>query len=553
MLTHLGIQHFTIVTRLDLDVAAGMTAITGETGAGKSIMFDALSLALGSRAEAKMVRAGETRCDIHAHFDISQLPAVQKWLNHHELNSDDECILRRTITADGRSRSYVNGHATPLQLTRQLGHLLINICGQHEQHGLFKRDYQLKLLDNFANTSSLLKEIKTIHQQWVAIQHELKALQASNDAESRLELLRYQIEELNTLDVQNNELEDLEIEHKQLANAENIMATCQEIIALSENDEASLVSALHSITYKLQGLQKVAEDLQPAQELFNNAIIQIEEGNAEIQAYLDRMEISPERLHAVENRLQRIYDIARKHHVKASALAEHHQQLVEECNKLEGSEERIIELEKQAVKLELDFLNVGAKLSKCRKAAASKLAQQVSKHIQQLGMPNGEFTIVFQDVAQRTPNLQGLETLDFLITTNPGQPAQPLNKVASGGELSRVSLAIQVIAAKAGGTPTLLFDEVDVGIGGGTAEIVGRLLKELGNSAQVICVTHQPQVASQAHHHYRVEKQVKNASTSTSVSILKGADKVSEIARMLGGLELTEQTLAHAQEMLGVE
>lgn len=550
MLTHLAIKQFTIAEDIELDLRPGMTVITGETGAGKSLLFDALSLCLGDRAGAQVVRAKAKQCELTAHFDIQNIPEAKQWLESHDLGAEEDCIIRRTISHEGRSRSYVNGTALPLQLTRQLGNLLVNICGQHEHHALLKRDKQLSLLDNFGHHEKLLKDIREIYKQWQHTQRELAHLKSLNQQQAHLDLLRYQVVELNELALGENELTALEAEHKQLSNSETLIQNCQALLSLTQDEDASILSKLHHALRLCQSVQSVDETIQSATELFQNAIIQTEEAQAEVENYLSKLDLDPERLQSVEARLKKIHDIARKHHIKVDEIEAHHQKLIQECQQLENSEEQVVALEQQAQSLHKEFLSVAKQLTQKRQKASKTLSLAVNKHIHQLGMPHGQLQIALKNERDPLPNPNGLESCDFLFTANPGQSAQALNKVASGGELSRVSLAIQVITAKADGIATLLFDEVDVGIGGGTAEVVGQLLHQLGQQAQVLCVTHQAQVASIADRHYRVEKHVSKQSTHSALTLLETDARTEEIARMIGGLELTEQTMAHAKEML---
>lgn len=551
MFTYLHIKNFTIVTDLELEVKNGMIAITGETGAGKSVMLDALDYCLGARADIKVIRHNCDRSDITAHFDVSKIPSAQKWLREHQLESQNECILRRTISTDGRSRSYINGHTVPLHLTRELGTQLVTIYGQHENHSLLKRDAQRHMLDEFAGHKALLNEVKRIYQTWKDYQDELKKLRSTQKEQSRLDLLRYQIEELDTLNLAEDELPQLIVEHKQLAHAEELLDHSQQIIRLTQNnEEASALMNLHQAVRLLDTIKDIAPQLNTAHELFSNAIIEIEEASHEVQQYLDNIELNPERLQQVEERLQKIHDIARKHHINSEELSAYHQTLIEQVQQLEGYEQHIIHLEEQSQQLEKDYLQTATELTKSRKKAATKFSKKITTLIQQLGMPAGKFTVHFQGSENTKPAPQGIDIIEFIISTNPGQPLHALSKVASGGELSRIALAIQVVTAQTEAIPTLLFDEVDVGIGGGTAERVGKLLRELGEHAQLICVTHQPQVACQAHHHLCVIKHVDNNTIHTEIKTLTSIAQINEIARMLGGIKLTQQTVAHAKEML---
>lgn len=551
MLTHLAIKQFTIAEDIEIDLLPGMSVITGETGAGKSLLFDALSLCLGDRAGAQVVRANAKQCQLTAHFDIQSIPEAKKWLEAHDLGAEDECIIRRTISSEGRSRSYVNGTALPLQLTRQLGNCLVNICGQHEHHALLKRDMQLKLLDGFGGHQKLLSKIAEIYKNWQHTQRQLAHLKSLNQQQAHLDLLRYQVVELNELALGENELSTLETEHKQLSNSESLIQNCQALLAMTQDDDDAILAKMHHALRLCQSVQSIDEKIKSAADLFQSAIIQTEEAHAEVENYLSKLDLDPERLHAVESRLKKIHDIARKHHIKVDDIAGHHQKLLQECSQLESSEEQIVLLENEANDIHEAFLKAAKQLTQKRQKACKTLSAAVNQHIHHLGMPHGQLSVALKNERDPLPTPHGLESCDFLFTANPGQSAQALNKVASGGELSRVSLAVQVITAKAEGTSTLLFDEVDVGIGGGTAEIVGQLLHQLGEQAQVLCVTHQAQVAAIANQHYRVEKRVEKQATHSQIECLSKKARTQEIARMIGGIELTEQTIAHAEEMLG--
>ena len=550
MLSHITIQNFTIIESLDLDLIKGMTAITGETGAGKSIMIDALELALGNRADVSVIRQGCDRCEIFVTFDVQHIPEATQWLKEHDLESDGECILRRTIATDGRSRSFINGNPVPLQLLKELSGFLVNIHGQHEHQSLLKREEQRKLLDSYAGHPLLVSEVAITYKQWRNAQDELTSLQIlANNRSARFDLLSYQVQELDALALDENEFAELDSEQKQLANADHLLENCQLALHyLADQEEQNTLSLLQRACNNLNEFNHVNERLKTCTELLTNAIVEVEEATTELRHYLDHIELNPERLQTVEERLASIFEMARKHHVTPQQLPSVHQQLSKELQQLEHSDERIKELQSTIEKLHHDYLESANKLSKSRQTAAKKLAKLVSQSMQMLGMPDGQFSIKFDANDQFSP--YGLDRIEFMVSANPGQPLQSLNKVASGGELSRISLAIQVITAQTEDTPTLIFDEVDVGIGGGIATIVGKLLRTLGTNAQVLCVTHLPQVAAHAHQHLQVDKQTHTGNTHTTIRALDHQDKIQEIARMLGGIKITEQTLAHAKEML---
>ncbi len=551
MLTHLSISNYAIVDQLDLDLAQGMTVITGETGAGKSIMLDALGLAIGDRAEPGSVRTGSERADIRATFDLAQCPDAQAWLKSRELDAGEECILRRTITREGRSRGYINGTPSPLADLRQIGEMLLDIHSQHEHQSLLKPVTHRRLLDGYAGSRELATTVSQIWRQWHHCHTRIQTLRnASEEQSARLQLLSYQVEELEQLNLGKDELEQLEQEQKQLANATSSIQACDQVLTLcAEDDNSNIVHQLSTCQNLLAELNLDSKPIQDAIELICSAQIQVEECCNELRHFMDRFDDDPERLPEIEKRLSTIYSLARKHHIQPSELHDLYTELQEELTSLQSSDDQIEQLQEELELLEKQYKATTDKLSVKRQKGALKLAKAVIRHIRDLGMPAGEFKVELSTVnGEFRPH--GNEDIQFLVTSNPGMPARPLHKVASGGELSRISLAIQVITAKSCQIPTLVFDEVDVGIGGGTAEIVGRLLRELGSHGQVLCVTHQPQVASQGHQHLHVSKQHSKATTRTQINELQEERRTQEIARMLGGVTLTDHTIAHAREMI---
>lgn len=551
MLTHLSISNYAIVDQLDLDLAQGMTVITGETGAGKSIMLDALGLAIGDRAEPDSVRTGSERADIRATFDLVNCPDAQAWLTSRELDAGDECILRRTITREGRSRGYINGTPSPLADLRQIGEMLLDIHSQHEHQSLLKPATHRRLLDGYAGTNALAATVSQIWRQWNHCHTRIQTLRnASEEQSARLQLLSYQVEELEQLNLGKDELEQLEQEQKQLANATSSLQACDQVLTLcAEDDNSNIVHQLSACQHLLAELNLDSQPIQDAIELISSAQIQVEECCNELRHFMDRFDDDPERLPEIEKRLSAIYSLARKHHIQPSELHSLHNELQKELASLQNSDDQIDQLQEELQLLEKQYKATTDKLSVKRQKGALKLAKAVIRHIRDLGMPAGEFKVELTTInGEFRPH--GNEDIQFLVTSNPGMPARPLHRVASGGELSRISLAIQVITAKSCQIPTLVFDEVDVGIGGGTAEIVGRLLRELGSHGQVLCVTHQPQVASQGHQHLHVSKQHSKATTRTHIHELHEECRTQEIARMLGGITLTDHTVAHAREMI---
>lgn len=551
MLLHLSIKNYAIVEHLDLELASGMTVITGETGAGKSIMLDALGLALGDRCDSSVIRQGADKADILASFELTNIPEAKQWLAEHDLVSDDICILRRVINQDGRSRGYINGTPCPLAHLKLLGELLIDIHSQHEHQSLLKLETHRHLLDDYATSRALAEQVKQLAQRWKQTQLQLQKLSSnSEEQQAKQQLLSYQLEELEKLALVDNEVEQLEAEQRNLSQADSILSACQQVLDICSGDEANVLSALNTSVRRLTSFKQPVEGLAEATSLLSNAQIQLEEAMAEISRFMDHFDMDPLRQQQVEERLDVIYSLARKHHIQPSELAELTVRLQSELANIEAGDEKLEELANTLTALANDYQQAAEKLSNQRKKAAIKLAKAVEQEMQSLGMPGGKFTIELKPISSTEPQLNGLETVEFLVSGNPGQPVRALNKVASGGELSRISLAIQVITAQTSRVSTLVFDEVDVGIGGPTAEIVGRLLRKLGEKGQVITVTHLPQVAAQGHQHLYVHKERTKNSTQTAVSKLDKTQRIEELARMLGGVDLTKESLAHAEKIL---
>lgn len=551
MLNHLTIRDFAIVEQLDLELDQGMTVVSGETGAGKSIMLDALGLTLGNRAEAGAVRHGADKTDISASFDISAIPEATSWLSNNDLDNEGECILRRVITKEGRSRCYINGRPVPAAQVKALGEHLIAIHGQHEHQRLLKKDYHRQQLDAFAGQTPLAEQVRNQFNHWHRLAQELKSLsEQSAEQTARVQLLSYQIEELDQLALATDELQQLESEQKTLANAEEIIQTGHQVMAITNDGEGShCAQLLNQCLQLLQTIQGSSPSVRQASEMLNSALIQVEEASSEIRHYLERVEINPERQQEVEERLSLIYEIARKHRITPEQLPDFHQQLSDELKSLYRSDDELEALQLEVEQAYQTYTVDAEKLSQLRQQAAATLSQKVDQQLHNLGMPSAQISVAL--TALEKPSANGLEEVEFLIITNKGQPAKPLAKIASGGELSRISLAIQVITAQTSTTPTLIFDEVDVGIGGAIAEVVGKLLRQLGNSVQILCVTHQPQVASQGHQHLFVSKYSDHTRTHTQIDRLDEERRVQEVARMLGGIDITERSVEHAREMLG--
>ena len=552
MLVHLSVHNYAIVEHLDLELERGMSVITGETGAGKSIMLDALGLALGDRADSGAVRPGADKADILASFDLTEIAEARAWLAERDLDNDGPCILRRVITSEGRSRGYINGTPCPLGDLKALGELLIDIHNQHEHQSLLKPDTHRRLLDEYAGSQELARQVQLAAQRWRQTRQELQRLSSSSDEQrARHQLLSYQLEELENLGLGDNELEQLEQEHKTLSNAEQLLGACRQVLELcSESDAGNVLSALTASLNRLTTFSSQPGALGEATNLLASAQIQVEEAVGELNRFLDHFDADPQRQQLLEERLDAIYSLARKHRIQPFELTELQQRLLEELEGLNADDEAVGRLGEELAAYARHYQEKAAELSELRQQAAGRLAEAVQVEMQTLGMPGGRFSIELQASSAEDPQPNGLEQVEFLVSANPGQPLKSLAKVASGGELSRISLAIQVITAQTSRVPTLVFDEVDVGIGGPTAEVVGQLLRRLGERGQVLTVTHLPQVAAQGHHHLFVHKQRDSEETRTAVASLDTVRRVEEVARMLGGVDLTEESLQHARKMV---
>ncbi|MFH8132826.1 DNA repair protein RecN [Pantoea osteomyelitidis] len=551
MLAQLTISNFAIVRELEIDFQRGMTAITGETGAGKSIAIDALGLCLGGRAEADMVRQGASRADICARFQLKTSPSAQRWLEENQLDEGNECLLRRVISADGRSRGFINGTAVPLSQLRELGQLLIQIHGQHAHQLLLKADHQKHLLDAYAGRNDLTQLMRDRYQAWhqscrALAQHQ----QLTQEREARRELLQYQLKELNDFAPLAGEYEQIDEEYKRLANSGQLLSTSQQALQiLADGDESNLQSLLYSARQMLSELISMDDKLSGVFNLLEEASIQLSEASDELRHYCDRLDLDPNRLYELEQRISRQIALARKHHVTPEGLPALHQQLLAEAEQLTQHESDLESLQAQVNLHYLAALGTAEQLHQQRLHFARELETLITESMRTLSMPHGRLTI---DVAFNPDQLtaDGANRIDFRVTTNPGQPLQPLGKVASGGELSRIALAIQVITAQKMETPAMIFDEVDVGISGPTAAVVGKMLRQLGESTQVMCVTHLPQVAGCGHQHFFVSKETDGAMTETHMQPLDKRARLQELARLLGGSEVTRNTLANAKELL---
>ena len=554
MLTQLTINNFAIVRQLEIELAKGMSVITGETGAGKSIAIDALGLCLGQRIETSMVREGQERAEICASFFIEPTNPAYQWLQEQELQDPDnpsDCILRRVINADGRSKAFINSTPVSASQLKEIGQYLIHINGQHASQLLLKNDYQLQLVDTFAHHHDLLVQMREDYRAWKNLQTQVKTFQQKvTENEAKKQLLQYQVEELDEFALRPNEYLELEEDQRRLSNSEQLTQLSQSALQLlSENETVSIDSMLYRATQYIDELSELDPRYASVQTMLNDALIQVQEATSEVQHLASHIEQDPMLLQEIEQRLGQALQLARKHNVKPEELVDWHQKLKAELTALldfSESEERLILEEKAAFE---KMQHTAKQLHESRCQAAGKLAQQVTHSIKGLAMENAEFFIeVNSDLTKVTAN--GADNIVFTLRSNLGQQAQPLAKVASGGELSRISLAIQVLTSDQSAIPTLIFDEVDVGISGKTASVVGKLLRQLGDKCQVLCVTHLPQVACHGHHQFNVEKFTVDDKTETKMTALSQEERVPALARLLGGSEITELALANAQEML---
>ncbi|MDM8560062.1 DNA repair protein RecN [Candidatus Parabeggiatoa sp. HSG14] len=548
MLHYLQIENFAIVEQLKLHFNNGLTIISGETGAGKSILIDALGLVLGDRADSTVVRQGCETAEVSAVFTLPS-PAF-KWLQQQNLKSSHECQVRRVINYNGRSRGYINDQPVAVQILRHLGEYLIDIHGQHAHQSLLKSDIQRQLLDDTASSPSILEQVKQTYEHWKSLKTALDSLGGENRFD-QIAFLRYQVQELEAFDLTTESLERLEKEHHRLTHAQKLLEHCEIALMLLDNDEGgATLSTLSKANHALEEVQQHDPKLDDIIALVENAIIQTQEAVGELRQYLHHLDIDPANLQEVQQQIATLQDLARKHHVRFNDLPAHFEKLSQQLTELENYEENANRLEAELTEALQAYRVATEALYQQRVQTAQQLAKQITTEMDKLGMSGGNLVIAVSADEEAPPTATGTDMVEFLVTTNPGHPPKSLQKVASGGELSRISLAIQVVTAQSNGVPILVFDEVDVGIGGGIAEIVGKSLNHLAQQRQVMCITHLPQVACQGHHHLQVNKTFNQKSTHTDIHLLDNQQRIEEIARMLGGVEITSQTLAHAQEML---
>ncbi len=551
MLKFLGIRDFVIVASLELDFSAGFTALTGETGAGKSILIDALSLALGERGDGSMVRAGCARAEISAEFDISKLPQLQDWIKEQELDGDEGvCLLRRTLEAGGRSRGFINGRSATLQQMREAGEQLLDIHGQHAHQSLLRQDAQRDLLDSHAGLNTLSEEVAASFKAWQILHRRRVQLeQNAGSVAAERELLTFQRRDLETLKFSVPEWNAVQADHARLSHAASLLETAQFGVEVLSDADTACLAQLNALTTRLRAGLEFDRELQDTLTILESAQNELQEAVYALRHYQQKLDADPQQLREQERRITDVMEAARKFRVPAEQLPQILNGIIARLDELGGSAD-IDELAKQDEAAQAVYLLAAKKLSSARTKAAKVLSDEISTAMQTLAMQGGQFAVALLPLNEG--NVHGLETVEFQVAANQGTPLRNLAKVASGGELSRISLAIQVAASRAATVPTLIFDEVDSGIGGRVAEIVGALLKQLGHRHQVMCVTHLPQVAAQADAQWQVSKGAQNGTTLSQIKVLEAGERIEEIARMLGGVTITDTTRKHAAEMLGI-
>jgi len=559
-LLELSIRNFAIIKHIELELDSGLTVVTGETGAGKSIVLDALNLLLGARADNDQIRHQEDQCEITALFYLSNQTSVKQWLRERDFcsstNNEEQnyCLIRRIIRRNKPTKCYINDQPTTLSSLKELGLKLVDIHGQHEHQSLLRLSDQRRIIDEFAEHNHSLKAMAGLAAKINRLQKELdNAEQNHHDAQDRMDLMSFQLNELAEANIAENESEELELEHARLSNAQGLLLSIDSASdALAQNEDNNISSDLGRVIHELAEAAEVEPNIAEAQNLLNSALAQIEDASATISHSRAQIEQNPERLTEVEQRRDTLINLARKHRCAEADLHTRYQQLQAEFDALRNLHDRPEQLEKEILELKQQYHRLASVVSAKRQSVASKLSAAITEQMQDLGMKGGKIDIQVEakidDDVVISEN--GVDRIEFMVSTNYGMPLKALSKTASGGELSRISLAIQVITSAKSDTPTLVFDEVDVGVGGKIAQIVGARLKDLGRHAQVICITHQPQVASQGDQHLFVDKVADDQQTFSSLVSLKGKLRTAEIARMLGGQDITERTLAHAQEMI---
>lgn len=551
MLQTLSVKDFAIVGEAEIAFAPGMTAVTGETGAGKSLLVDALLLLAGQRADAGVVRQGCERAELSAAFSLADVPAALAWLKSEEFDDADACQLRRVIRSEGTSRAWINGRPATLAQLQALAQTLIEIHGQHEHQALLQRAHQLHLLDTFGGHADERGRVAALAGRWRETDARIRELSGGQDHSERIAMIEHQLGELDAHALAPAELDALNDAHKRLANAGQLLQGSQAVAeSLDDDSEFAALRALTRARSELARLAELDPALAPARELLDAAAIQLDEACSAIGRYRDSLELDPERFAETEAQIAKLHELSRKHRVPAAELKAHAQTLRAELEDLCGAGQKLAILQRERETIRSEYAAAAAALSQKRTAAAKRLDKEVTALMAELGMAGGRFATELAALENAVPDAQGAERAEFLVSANPGQTPRPLRKVASGGELSRISLGLEVATLGADEVGTMVFDEVDSGIGGAVAEVVGRKLRQLGARRQVLCVTHLPQVAAQAHAHLRVAKSAAAKSTRIAIDALDASARRDEIARMLGGVKITRETLAHAQQML---
>ena len=554
MLTTLSVRHFAVVEEVEVDFRDGMTVVTGETGAGKSLLVDALMLLSGARADTGMIRAGAERAELQAHFDLADLDTARRWLEDQELDDGDTCQLRRVLKADGRSRAWINGRGATVSQLAELAPLMLEIHGQHEHQALLSRSHQMVLLDAYGDHDTMVEAVRTCADAWRQAGARQRALAGGDDPQAQIDLLQHELDQLRQWALAPEALADLEAEHKRLANADRLLEGSQTLMGMldSDGDGITVTSLATRLQTELERLATLDERLRPTLDMVTAAGIQLGEAADALNHYAQDLDLDPERYAEADAHLAQLHELSRRHRVAPDQLPATADDLQARLDELQNAGATLEKLAAERARLAADYAGLADKLGKARRKAAKRLGGKVTDLMQELGMRGGQFDVALESRAEGAadPDPHGRERVEFLVSANPGQPPRALRKVASGGELARIGLAIEVAALGADEAGTMVFDEVDTGIGGAVAEVVGQKLRALGNHCQVLCVTHLPQVAAQGHAHLKVSKHQDGQTTATALTRLDADARAGELARMLGGIKITAETRAHARKML---